>query len=622
MGNRPWTGRGNRSGAGLRRRRGRAALLAGAVALAGIGIGVGGAIPTEAAVTATVTVDLSRTLGTVPQLGQGLNMAVWDGHMNDSDQPALLSAAGVRALRYPGGSYGDLFHWKDNTAPGGYVAPNTSFDEFMTTARAVGAEPVLIANYGSGTAQEAADWVTYANRTKDYGVKYWEIGNEVYGNGHYGSGWERDDHADTSPRAYATNALEYIAAMKAVDPSIKVGIVLTTPGSWPDGEVAAGDDADWNTTVLSIVGDKADFGIIHWYPGASSAADSLGKSARQIPTMVKTLRDLFTEYGATDMGIAVTETNPNYQHDSATAGLFAADSYLTWWENGVFNVDWWNLRNGGDGKRTTNDDGTTGYQDEGIVSSGTSGEPALNTPFPPYYGLALAAETGAPGDTLVPAGSTDSAVAAHAVRTASGGVNVLLINKDLYNSATVTVDYSGFTPDGEATVRQWSKGASGISTATRSPVGGITVPAYSITLVRAAGEAAAPTRTEARTGALRGVGSGRCLDVAEAADGTPVTIRSCDGAVGQQWGLTSAGALRVHGTKCLGVPEGAPRGTDATVAACTGAATQRWTVGSDGVVVNEGTGLVLDVFGKRTADGSAVGIWPRNGGTNQQWQWR
>ena len=238
--------------------------------------------------------------------------------------------------------------------------------------------------------------------------------------------------------------------------------------------------------------------------------------------------------------------------------LFAADSYLTWWENGVFNVDWWNLRNGGDGSRTTNDDGTIGYQDEGIVSSGTSGEPALNTPFPPSYGLTLAAETGAPGDTLVSATSADPAVVAHAVRTASGGVNVLLINKDLYNSATISVDYSGFTPGGEAAVRQWSKGATGIGTATRSPTGGITVPAYSITLVRADGETAAPPGTEARTGALRGVGPGRCLDVADAADGTPATIRSCDGAVGQQWALTSTGALRVHGTRCLGVPEGAP----------------------------------------------------------------
>lgn len=39
----------------------------------------------------------------------------------------------------------------------------------------------------------------YANVTQHYGAKYWEIGNELYGNGHYGSGWETDTHADTSP---------------------------------------------------------------------------------------------------------------------------------------------------------------------------------------------------------------------------------------------------------------------------------------------------------------------------------------------------------------------------------------------------------------------------------------
>ena len=39
----------------------------------------------------------------------------------------------------------------------------------------------------------------YANITKGYGAKYWEIGNEIYGNGHYGSAWEADDHPDKSP---------------------------------------------------------------------------------------------------------------------------------------------------------------------------------------------------------------------------------------------------------------------------------------------------------------------------------------------------------------------------------------------------------------------------------------
>ena len=46
----------------------------------------------------------------------------------------------------------------------------------------------------------------YANVTKGYGVKYWEIGNEVYGNGHYGADWEADNHADKSPTGYATTS--------------------------------------------------------------------------------------------------------------------------------------------------------------------------------------------------------------------------------------------------------------------------------------------------------------------------------------------------------------------------------------------------------------------------------
>src|SRR5579859_7210222 len=106
--------------------------------------------------------------------------------MNDPAAAALLKAAGIRQLRYPGGSYGDAFHWKTNTMTGGgYVAPGTDFDHFMATAKTVGAQPILIANYGSGSLEEAADWVKYANLDKHYGVKYWEIGNEIPGNGHY-----------------------------------------------------------------------------------------------------------------------------------------------------------------------------------------------------------------------------------------------------------------------------------------------------------------------------------------------------------------------------------------------------------------------------------------------------
>ncbi|HET9658592.1 MAG TPA: ricin-type beta-trefoil lectin domain protein [Kineosporiaceae bacterium] len=626
----------------------RTTVLVGLAALAAAGVATVTAATSQAASSATVTVDPAAGKGTIPAMGQGLNEAIWDGHMNDADQPALLKGAGIKALRFPGGSYGDNYHWKDHTAGGGYIAPNTSFDQFMGTAKAAGAQPILIANYGSGTPQEAADWVAYANKTKGYGVTYWEIGNEIPGNGHYGAKWETDNHADKSPKAYATNALQFISAMKAVDPSIKIGIVLCTPGSWPDGQVPAGDSADWNNTVLSIVGSKADFGIVHWYPNTSSTADSLAKPSTEIPAITSAVRALYAKYGASNLGLAITELDANYQNDSATAGLFAADSYLTWWENGVFNTDWWTLRNGSDGKTSTNSDGTTDYGEAGIVSPGGNGTPALNTPYPTYYGLSLAGQAGSAGDTLVSATSSSSTLKVHAVKTASGGVNVLLINEDLNNSATVALNYAGYTPAGGSTVQQWTKGATGITTAAATSAGSITVPAYSITLLKTTAASApapapssstttpssstttpasTPTATPApvgntRTGALRGAGSRRCLRAASSTDGTAVTIYSCDGSAGERWTLTPSGALTVYGNRCLGVPAGATKGATVRISACTGGAGQQWTLGADGSLVNKGTGQVLDVYGKRTANGSAIVIWSRNAGTNQQWAWR
>jgi hypothetical protein len=144
---------------------------------------------TAAGSTVNVTVNAGEGQGAIPATGYGLNSAVWDSQMNVPQVQGLLQQAGVRMLRYPGGSYGDIYHWQDNTAPGGYVAPGTDFDSFMGTVKKIGAQPILIANYGSGTPAEAAGWVQYANVTKGYGDKYWEIGNELYGNGYYGADW-------------------------------------------------------------------------------------------------------------------------------------------------------------------------------------------------------------------------------------------------------------------------------------------------------------------------------------------------------------------------------------------------------------------------------------------------
>lgn len=117
----------------------------------------------SAAITASVSVDANRALATIPTTGVGMNVAVYDGNMNHSAVPGLLRDAGVGMIRYPGGSYSDGYHWQTHTVEEGYVAPNTEFDTFMGTARSVGAQPVITANYGSGTPDEAAAWVRYAN---------------------------------------------------------------------------------------------------------------------------------------------------------------------------------------------------------------------------------------------------------------------------------------------------------------------------------------------------------------------------------------------------------------------------------------------------------------------------
>jgi hypothetical protein len=472
-----------------------------------LAVGASSILPVSSAAAApvTVTVNANAGLGTIPDAGYGINAAVWDGHMNDAAVATLMREAHIGAMRYPGGSYADIYHWRDNTAPGGFVAPGTDFDSFMGTVRAADAQPIIIANYGSGTPQEAADWVRYANVTKGYGAKYWEIGNELYGNGFYGANWETDHHTDKSPTGYANNVLEFAAAMKAVDPSIKVGAVLTMPGNWPDGVQNTGDPGDWNHTVLSIVGPTIDFVSVHWYPGSDPqrAPSLVGDSIYQLRQQI----NQYAGANASKIGIALTEVNTNLNPSTAQAtALFAPDNYLTWLENGVFSVDWWNTHNGIGPVGTV--DGVTDYADFGVLSSGAcSGdvcEPAPNTPFPPYFGIKMLGTAGLPGDTMVRAASSDPLVAAHAVRRADGGLGVLLINNDHDNARTVSLSYAGFTPTAaQPTVHGYLPYATSITSGPEGTSASQTVPAHSIMTVDlrpAAGSGStlsAPTRPAA-----------------------------------------------------------------------------------------------------------------------------
>jgi hypothetical protein len=459
--------------------------------LAGVALTATGPAVHASTSVVNVTINADEGLGTVPSTAYGLNQAVWDSQMNTAASVNLLSQAGVEMMRYPGGSYGDMYNWQTNTAPGGYVAPGTDFDQFMSTVNAVGAQAILIANYGSGTPQEAADWVQYANVTKDYHDQYWEIGNELYGNGYYGDDWETDDHSSKSPTTYADNVLQYASAMKAVDPTIKIGAVLTLPGNWPDGVVASGDTTDWNQTVLSIAGSAINFVIVHYYPSPDSAADAL-QTPEQLPGELAQLRQEIDQYAGSDganIGIAMTETDSNYDMDTQPSALYAADTYFTALENGVFNVDWWDTRNG-EGAISTAPDGATDYGDEGIFSSGNCNsnnvcEPPLNTPFPAYYAIQMQSDVALPGDTMVNASSDNSLVAVHAARNANGDLSVELINKDPGNAYAVNLHYAGWQPSGATpTVYTYGDEATSITQAQQGSSSTQVIQPYAIETVK------------------------------------------------------------------------------------------------------------------------------------------
>jgi hypothetical protein len=540
------------------RRRTPGALAAALLAAAGLvtaGLVTVVAPAAQAATAVTVTVNARAGLATVPATGLGVNHAVWDTNLGTQAVSDLLGAAGVQMMRYPGGSYADIYHWKDNTAPGGFVAPNTDFDQFMGGVRRVGAQPIIIANYGTGTPAEAADWVRYANVTKGYGARYWEIGNENYGNGHYGANWEADNHADKSPTGYANQVVAYADAMKAVDPSVKIGAVLTTPANWPDAVVSDGDSANWNQTVLSIAGSKIDFAILHWYPPQNGVADVLTKPSL-LPDTIYLLRQQIARYAGGDparIGIAVTETSSVIGTNTQPGALFLADAVSTLLENGVFTVDWWNVHNGAGTVSTVG--GQTDYGDWGLLSSATctqSGtcEPALNTPFAPYYGLRMLSTFVRPGDQLVQAGTDQPLVSAHAARRPNGDLAVLLVNKDPASAHDVTIDYAGFAPAASAPkVYSFSTGATTVDSAEAGTATSQTLPPYSLTTVvahAAAGTAAPAAPGQPTASAVTDRSAAISWPVGPGQSGLSYAVYRADGTSSEKLGETPGGTFAVR----------------------------------------------------------------------------
>ena len=527
--------------------------LAGVLAAAGTGTAsmAAGLVPSAAgaglaASADQITVTPAQSLATVPGTAIGINGSTYDGSLLDSQVPGLLRSAGISLVRLPGGSESDQYDWKTNTDVIGNYTEAVGFDQFMSVIRKAGAQAMVTVDYGTGNTigqrdgsaetgpQIAADWVRYANVEHHYGIKYWEIGNEIYGNGTYGADWEADAHCTTTPTGgpvtlgsepgqtyncgpatYAANVATYISAMKAVDPHISVGVVLTAsgaPNNWPDGVTnPVTSPQSWNQTVLTALGNKVGFADVHFYPQNPSNVTPPGPtdagllaSSAEIPEAVTALRAEFATWaGNASIPIMITETNsvssnPGKQTVSVVNALWVEQDYLTWLENGVSNVDWWQIHNG---IVTSGDNGaalagSADYGDYGVLSDGSCGtlpsstgggaqvcEPAAETPFPAYYGLQMLSRFIQPGATLVAASSSQGLVQVFAARTGGGQLRVMIVNDDPANSYGIDLAAGGYRLAPSAPVLFYGPQSSGVQTLS-GPAGraaAATAAPYSIT---------------------------------------------------------------------------------------------------------------------------------------------
>jgi alpha-N-arabinofuranosidase len=418
--------------------------------------------------TAHLSVDASHVLRAADARWFGLNTAVWDNLFDSSATSNALQQLGTRILRFPGGSLSDDYHWASDTTDGNTWTWATSFANFIHIATNAGVQTMITVNYGSGSSNEAAAWVLAANVTNHLNFKNWEIGNECYGT------WETDsNNSPHDPYTYAKRAAGYIALMKQADPTIKIG-VMVTPGENTYSSIYTATNPATNPrtgvqnigwtpillTTLKSLGVKPDFLIHHVYPenGGNDDDASLLQSTGNWASDAADLRQQITDYyGPTGMNIEIICTennsesgNQGKQSTSLVNGLYLADSLAQLMKTEINGYIWWDLRNGPD---TTGDFSSALY---GWRSNGDIGMiGGASTYYPPFYAFKLMQYFAAPGDTVLNATSDYNLLSAYASRKADGALDLLVINKDRFNTLTGQVAMVNFTVSTGATIRSF-----------------------------------------------------------------------------------------------------------------------------------------------------------------------
>ena len=295
------------------------------------------------------------------------------------------------------------------------------------------------------------------NHPTPVGIKYWEIGNETFGSGYYGGGDGysvnyavpypytanvRSNNPALSPTVYGQQVKQFSLAMKAVDPTIKIGAVVSTPPG--DYSWDAINGQHWTPQVLSQCASNIDFIIAHWYydiPNNDNGTNLLPAPAATIPVMINGtnthvgtdsgLKDWINQYrpgDPTNVSIFITEFGYMGSLRTSQSGkpiigpvtmLFDVDSYATWTSYGVSNICF-------------------------LEMSATPflGDTATLTRGETFYGIKTLHQMALPGDMMVSSTSDTSTIRAQATRQQNGNVGLLFLNESLSSTQTVNVTIS------------------------------------------------------------------------------------------------------------------------------------------------------------------------------------
>jgi len=207
-------------------------------------------------------------------LGHGIYEGIWVGPDSKipntrgirNDVVAALKALHVPNVRWPGGCFADEYHWRNGVGPvdkrnvtlnpnwGGVIEPNTfGTNEFMDFIGQIGAEAYVSVNVGSGTPNEAADWLEYLTTAQPttleteraanghpapYKIAYLGIGNESWACG----GNMTADYYLSQFKIYSRFVRNYNPAQQQGDQQMmKIAV-------GPGGSEA--EWADWTETIM------------------------------------------------------------------------------------------------------------------------------------------------------------------------------------------------------------------------------------------------------------------------------------------------------------------------------------------------------------------------------------